>query len=423
MKVLVIGSGGREHAIGWALSKAPEVKKLFFGPGNGGTSLIGSNVPLIKPMDFKSVESVVTEQQIDLVVCGPEDPLVNGIYDYLQEKGIKTIGPSAKGARLEGFKSFAKEFMFNMGIPTAKYLSFTDPSAAIDHINSINYEPVIKCEGLAAGKGVLLPKNKDEAKTIIQDIMVLKKFGDSGNKIVIEQKLKGFETTLLSFVDGDTILPMLFSQDYKRAFDKNEGLNTGGMGCLCPSPMINNDLREEIIEKTVKPTSRGLREFSIPYKGIMYFGLMITNDGPYLLEYNIRMGDPETQVVLPLLKTSIVKPLVAITETKLKDEALHWDYRKCAGVILASKGYPGSYEKGVPINYLKKWDQPEEDFIVFHAGTKRDGDNLVTSGGRVVCLTALGESFRECREKISGRIKDCELDGLFYRSDIAAEYA
>ena len=373
-------------------------------------------------MDFRSLDSAVIANDIDFVICGPEDPLVMGIYDYLDEKGIKAIGPSALGARLEGSKIFAKEFHFNTGIPSARYMSFTEPQHALDHINTINYEPVIKCDGLAAGKGVLLPKDKTEARQIISDIMVKDKFKDAGKKIIIEKRLEGFETTLLSFVDGETILPMLFSQDYKRAFDNNEGLNTGGMGCLCPSPRIDNDLREEIIDRIVKPTARGFGEFSIPYKGILYFGLMITKDGPHVLEYNVRMGDPETQVVLPLLKTGFSIPLKAIADGTLDEVNLEWHEKKTVGVILASNGYPEAYEKGVRINDLKRWDEDEEDFIMFHAGTKREGDNLTTSGGRVVCMTSLGDSLEECREKIYSRIKEVNTEGLFYRSDIAAEY-
>ena len=422
MKYLILGSGGREHAIGWALNKDPKITKLYFGPGNGGTSLIGENLPDTNPMNFDSVDNAISSNEIDFVICGPEDPLVAGIYDHLLEKGIKAIGPNAKGAQLEGSKVFSKEFQFNMGIPTADYKAFTDPQAALDHLNDIDYNPVIKCDGLCAGKGVLLPESKDDAKRIITEILVDRKFKDAGNKIVIEERLNGFETTLLTFVDGETILPMLFSQDYKRAFDNNLGLNTGGMGCLCPSPKINNDLKDEIIEKFVTPTAKGLKEYSIPYKGIIYFGLMITENGPYILEYNIRMGDPETEVVLPLLKTDISVPYQAIYNGTLNDTKLEWHDGSAVGVILASNGYPESYDKGVPIDYLKQWDDSEDDFIVFHAGTKRENNNLTTSGGRVVCLTALGENLDECRNKIYSRLSNMNTDGLFFRTDIATEY-
>jgi phosphoribosylamine--glycine ligase len=422
MKVLVAGSGGREHAIGWAFSRDPDVKELFFAPGNGGTCLLGENIGNAKPSDFDSIVEIVQEKEIDIVFCGPEDPLVDGLYDYLTEKGIKTVGPSAHGAKLEGSKAFAKQFQMNMGIPTADYRDFTDPQAATDYINQIDFEPVIKCDGLAAGKGVLLPKTKSEAKESIEQIMVGGKFENAGKRIVIEKRLFGFETTLLSFVDGKTILPMLLSQDYKRAFDHNEGLNTGGMGCLCPSPGVHDELKEEIFERIVKPTAKGLKEYKIPYKGILYFGLIITDDGPFVIEYNVRMGDPESQVVLPLLKTEFSKPVMGIINGNLDKITLKWDHRKSVGVVLASKGYPGSYEKGVLVDYLKNWDTSEDDVFLFHAGTKRDGKNLLTSGGRVACLTALGDSLEECRDRIYGRLKKMELDGLFYRSDIAAEY-
>jgi phosphoribosylamine--glycine ligase len=422
MRILVIGSGGREHTIGWALHNDPAVSKVFFGPGNGGTSLIGSNLPNVNPMDFNSITNAVESNEIGMVICGPEDPLAAGLYDYLMEKGIASIGPSQKGAQLEGSKIFAKEFLFNMKIPTADYREFSDPQTAYDFINDINWEPVIKCDGLAAGKGVLLPESKDDARQVVKEILVDGKFKDAGRKIIIEKRISGFETTLLSFVDGETILPMLFSQDYKRAHDNNEGLNTGGMGCLCPSPRIDNELREQIIKEIVEPTSRGLKEYSIPYKGILYFGLMITDKGPQVLEFNVRMGDPETQVILPLLKTGMSVPINAIKDGKLNETKLEWHDGTAVGVVLASDGYPGSYEKGVQIDMLKRWDEPEENFIVFHAGTKREGEHLVTSGGRVVCLTALGENLRECRDMIYSRINEMNLDGLFYRSDIAAEY-
>ncbi|MFH1515824.1 MAG: phosphoribosylamine--glycine ligase [bacterium] len=422
MKCLILGSGGREHAIGWSLHKDPGVSKLYFGPGNGGTSLIGENLPDINPMNFDSVHEAILSNEIDFVICGPEDPLVAGIYDFLLEKKVKAIGPQSSGAKLEGSKIFSKEFQFNMGIPTADYKAFTDPQKALDHLNDIDFKPVIKCDGLCAGKGVLLPETKDDAKRIITEILVDGKFKDAGNKIIIEERLDGFETTLLTFVDGDTILPMLFSQDYKRAFDNNEGLNTGGMGCLCPSPRIDNDLKDEIIQKFVTPTAKGLKEYSIPYKGILYFGLMITESGPCILEYNIRMGDPETQVVLPLLKTNPSEIYNAIRGGTLDKINLEWHDGAAVGVVLASNGYPESYEKGVPINYIKQWDKPEENFIVFHAGTKRENNNLTTSGGRVVCLTALGENLKECRNKIYSRLNKINTEGLFYRTDIAAEY-
>ena len=422
MKVLVIGSGGREHAIGWALHKDPEVEKIYFGPGNGGTCLIGENISEISPSKFESIDKALEKNPVDLVVCGPEDPLAKGLYDYLSQKGIKAIGPSENGAKLEGSKAFAKNFMRWFDIPTAEFRDFTKVHEAIDYLNGLNYEPVIKADGLAMGKGVILPKSKEEARKVIGEILVGSKFGDAGKKIVIEKKLAGFETTLLSFVDGKTILPMLFSQDYKRAYDKNEGLNTGGMGCLCPSPKIDKDLMEEITEKIINPTARGLKEVKVDYRGIIYFGLMIAKDGPQLLEYNIRMGDPETQVLLPLLKTSISKPLMGIIDGSLDQVKLEWHNGCAVGVVLASDGYPGDYKKGVPIDYLTEWDKDSEDFIVFHAGTKRDGKHLFTSGGRVACMVALGENFAECRKKIYGRIDKLKIDGLFYRTDIAAEY-
>jgi len=422
MKVLIIGSGGREHALGWALSKDPEVTKIYFGPGNGGTSLIGTNLAEIVPTKFETIAEACEKKPVDLVLCGPEDPLAMGLYDFLTDKKIKAIGPSEKGAMLESSKSFAKNFMKWFDIPTADFKEFVKPGDAIDFANTAGWELVIKCDGLAAGKGVFLPKSKKVAEKIIKDMLVDRKFGDSSAKIVIEKKLEGFESTLLCFADGKTIAPMLFSQDYKRAYDKNEGPNTGGMGCLCPSPRINNNLKEEITKRIIEPTLRGLKEHKIDYKGFLYFGLMITNDGPNLLEYNIRMGDPESQVVLPLLKTEFSKPLNMMIDGNLSGLKLDWHDKHAVGVVLASKGYPGSYEKGVPIDYLKEWDVPSSDFIMFHAGTKRYGKSLFISGGRVVCLTALGGSFAECREKIYKRIEKLELAGLFYRSDIAAEY-
>lgn len=422
MRILVIGSGGREHTIGWALHKDPAVSKLFFGPGNGGSSLIGKNLPNVNPIDFKSVADAIEENEINFVVVGPEDPLAAGIYDYLLDKGIESIGPSQKGAQLEGSKIFAKKFLFNMNVPTPDYKEFSDPQKAYDFINDLTWEPVIKCDGLAAGKGVLLPESKDDARQVIKDILVDSKFKSAGRKLIIEKRISGFETTLLSFVDGETILPMLFSQDYKRAYDNNKGLNTGGMGCLCPSPRINDELRDQIIKEIVEPTSEGLKEYSIPYKGILYFGLMVTDDGPQVLEFNVRMGDPETQVVLPLLKTDLSVPYKAIKDGKLNKVKLEWHDGIAVGVILASDGYPGSYAKGISIDALKRWDEPEENFIMFHAGTKRDGEHLLTSGGRVVCLTALGENLQECRDMIYSRMSEVNLDGLFYRGDIAAEY-
>ncbi|MBV1819384.1 phosphoribosylamine--glycine ligase [Anaerosalibacter bizertensis] len=414
MKVLVIGSGGREHALCHKLSESKRVSKIYCAPGNGGTLQVAENVN-INPKDIDLLLDFAINKDIDLTVVGPEDPLVNGIVDRFNEKGLKIFGPNKKGAILEGSKIISKGFMEKYNIPTGKYKVFKEAKAAISFLDSLNYPIVIKADGLCAGKGVIICKTKEEGIKAIEDIMVDKKFGLSGEEILIEEFLEGTETSLLCFVSNENIIPMESARDYKKIFEGDKGPNTGGVGCFSPNPVMTDKLKEEIEKSILKNIKIGFKNEDIDFRGILFIGLMLTADGPKVLEFNVRFGDPETEVVLPRLENDIVDIFEKTMDGSLKEEDLKWTDKKCVTVVLTSKGYPVEYEKGKEITENEELDK---DIILFHNGTKVEDGKLLTNGGRVLSVTALGDTLKEAREKVYKNIDKIKCDDLCYRKDI-----
>ncbi len=417
MKVLVIGSGGREHAIAWKLAQSRVVDKIYCVPGNAGISEIAECVE-VESKNLSSLLDFVKYEWIDLTVVGPEDPLAHGIVDIFQKEGRKIIGPTKAAAQLESSKVFAKEFMKRHKIPTADYKVFTSYTHAEEYIRLKGTPIVLKADGLAAGKGVFVCQNYDEAIDALKLIMKEKVFGSAGDRVVIEECLKGKEVSYLVFTDGQHIVPMVTSKDHKRLLDKDEGPNTGGMGTFSPNPIITPELEKDILETVIKPTIKGLKLEGIVYKGILYAGLMIANNKPYVLEFNCRFGDPETQVILPRLETDLLDIFMAIAEGKLNKIEVKW--KTCASlcVILASEGYPGKYKKGIPIEGLE-FVKELKDIMVFHAGTKfNEEGKIITNGGRVLGLTALGMDIKEARQKAYNAIDLINFEGMQYRKDI-----
>lgn len=414
MKVLVIGSGGREHALCHKLSESKRVSKIYCAPGNGGTLQVAENVN-INPKDIDLLLDFAINKDIDLTVVGPEDPLVNGIVDRFNEKGLRIFGPNKKGAILEGSKIISKGFMEKYNIPTGKYKVFKEAKAAISFLDSLNYPIVIKADGLCAGKGVIICKTKEEGIKAIEDIMVDKKFGLSGEEILIEEFLEGTETSLLCFVSNENIIPMESARDYKKIFEGDKGPNTGGVGCFSPNPVMTDKLKEEIEKSILKNIKIGFKNEDIDFRGILFIGLMLTSDGPKVLEFNVRFGDPETEVVLPRLENDIVDIFEKTMDGSLKEEDLKWTDKKCVTVVLTSKGYPVEYEKGKEITGTEELDK---DIILFHNGTKMEDGKLLTNGGRVLSVTALGDTLQEAREKVYKNIDKIKFDGLCYRKDI-----
>lgn len=417
MKVLVIGSGGREHAIVWKLAQSRVVDKIYCTPGNAGIAQIAECVE-IENKDFSDLIDFVKYEWIDLTVVGPEDPLAKGIVDAFEKEKRKIIGPTKAAAQIESSKVFAKEFMKRHKIPTAEYKIFTSYTHAEEYIRMKGTPIVIKADGLAAGKGVFVCQNYDEAVNALKLIMKEKIFGAAGEKVVIEECLQGKEVSYLVFTDGKTIIPMVTSKDHKRLLDNDEGPNTGGMGTFSPNPIITQELEREILETIIKPTVKGLKQEGIPYRGILYAGLMIVNGKPYVLEFNCRFGDPETQVILPRLETDLVDIFMAIAEQKLNKVDVKWSNKASLCVVLASEGYPGKYKKGIPIKGLDMI-KDLKDVIVFHAGTKFNEEGIiVTNGGRVLGVTALGNDLQEARQKAYSAVGLINFEGMQYRKDI-----
>ncbi|GAQ94950.1 phosphoribosylamine--glycine ligase [Thermodesulfovibrio aggregans] len=417
MKVLVIGSGGREHAIVWKLAQSRVVDKIYCTPGNAGIAQIAECVE-IENKDFSDLIDFVKYEWIDLTVVGPEDPLAKGIVDAFEKEKRKIIGPTKAAAQIESSKVFAKEFMKRHKIPTAEYKIFTSYTHAEEYIRMKGTPIVIKADGLAAGKGVFVCQNYDEAVNALKLIMKEKIFGAAGEKVVIEECLQGKEVSYLVFTDGKTIIPMVTSKDHKRLLDNDEGPNTGGMGTFSPNPIITPELEREILETIIKPTVKGLKQEGIPYRGILYAGLMIVNGKPYVLEFNCRFGDPETQVILPRLETDLVDIFMAIAEQKLNKVDVKWSNKASLCVVLASEGYPGKYKKGIPIKGLDMI-KDLKDVIVFHAGTKFNEEGIiVTNGGRVLGVTALGNDLQEARQKAYSAVGLINFEGMQYRKDI-----
>ncbi|MFN3739737.1 MAG: phosphoribosylamine--glycine ligase [Thermodesulfovibrionales bacterium] len=417
MKVLVIGGGGREHAIVWKLSQSDLVDKIYCLPGNAGISEIAECVEL-SPGDFSSVIDFVKYEWIDLTIVGPEEPLAKGIVDAFQKEGRSIVGPCERAAQLEASKVFAKDFMKRHNIPTAPYRVFTSYLHAEDYIKFKGAPIVVKADGLAAGKGVFVAKTIDEAIEAVRLIMKEQIFGKAGERVIVEDCLDGEEASFMAFTDGKTIIPMVSSQDHKRVFDNDEGPNTGGMGAYSPAPVVTEQVRRKIMSRILMPLMKGLRQDGIEYRGIIYAGLMIKDGEPYVLEFNCRFGDPETQPVLMRMRSDLMKICLAITEQKLDETRVQWKKEASVCVVLASKGYPGKYEKGTVIQGLEML-KGRKDIMVFHAGTSYNNGNIVTSGGRVLGVTALGKDIKDAVKRAYSAVELIKFDGMHYRKDIA----
>ena len=416
MRVLVVGSGGREHALIKKIKESSRVDYIACCPGNGGISY-DAECFNVGATDIDGVVALAKQISADLVVVAPDDPLVMGMVDALEEAGFATFGPKANAAIIEGSKVFSKELMQKYHIPTAEYKVFDNADEVMAYIKEKNEFPtVIKADGLALGKGVIIPESLEEAEAGVKEIMEDKIFGDSGNNVVVEEFLTGPEVSVLAFTDGKCVKPMVSSMDHKRALDGDKGLNTGGMGTVSPNPYYTDEVAKECMEKIFIPTIEAMNAEGRTFKGCLYFGLMITPKGPKVIEYNCRFGDPETQVVLPRLKTDIVDIFEAINNETLSDLDIEWDERACTCVIMASGGYPKSYPKGIEIKGLT--DGQLDGVTVYHAGTKLDGDKLVTSGGRVLGVTALGDTLENALKKSYDGVKQISFDGAHYRNDI-----
>lgn len=416
MKVLVIGAGGREHALVWKLAQSPRVEKIFCAPGNAGIAGMATCVP-IKAADIDALLAFAEKEKIDLTVVGPEDPLTLGIVDRFTERGLRVFGPDSKGAILEGSKVFTKNLLAKYDIPTGDFKVFTDRGQALSYLDEIRMPVVVKADGLAAGKGVIVAGTLEEARAAVELIMVDKAFGDAGNIVVIEEFLRGEEASFIAFTDGETVLPLPTSQDHKAVYDGDKGPNTGGMGAYSPAPVVTDELHEQVMEKIMIPTVKAMAAEGRPYKGMLYAGLMIEDGVARVLEFNCRFGDPEAQPLLMRLKTDLVEVMEAVVDTKLDSISLEYDPRPTVCVVMASGGYPGSYEKGKPISGLAEADKME-DVVVFHAGTTLDGENVVNAGGRVLGVTAIGESLASAVDKAYRTVKLIHWDGCFFRRDI-----
>ena len=416
MKVLVIGGGGREHALAWKLAQSPRVAEVFVAPGNAGTALENNvtNIDL-SVSDLDGLVRFAESNAIDYTVVGPEAPLVGGLVDRFEAKGLRCFGPNADCARLEGSKAFTKEFLNRHNIPTAVYGTFTDVNQALAYLDDMGAPIVIKADGLAAGKGVILAKTLDEAKSAVKDMLQGNQFGDAGRRVVIEEFLTGEEASFIVMVDGTDVLPLASSQDHKAAYEGDTGPNTGGMGAYSPAPVVDQNCHNRIMSQVIKPTIHGLAADGLKYRGFLYAGIMVTADGtPKVLEYNCRFGDPETQPILFRLKSDLLDLIEAACHGSLEDQIAIWDSRAALGVVMAAPGYPGDYPKGATISL----GQDIEDTKVFHAGTGMNRNRPVTSGGRVLCVTALGSGVTEAQTKAYERLKTVQFEGAEYRTDI-----
>lgn len=416
MKVLIVGSGGREHAIAWAVARNEKVSKIYCAPGNAGVEEFAECVP-IGAMEFDRLAAFAKEKEIDLTIIGMDDPLVGGVVDVFEEQGLRVFGPRKNAAILEGSKAFSKELMKKYDIPTAAYESFTDPAAAAAYLETADFPIVLKADGLALGKGVLICNSLDEAKEGVKTIMEDRKFGDAGSTLVIEEFLTGREVSVLSFVDGKTIRTMTSAQDHKRALDGDQGLNTGGMGTFSPSPFYTEEIDEFCQKHIYQPTVDAMAAEGRPFKGIIFFGLMLTDKGPKVLEYNARFGDPEAQVVIPRMKNDMVEVMEACIDGTLDQVELEFEDNAAVCVVLASDGYPVKYEKGLPIRGLDAF-KDKDGYYVFHAGTKRDGGAIVTNGGRVLGVTAKGATLKEARANAYEAAGWVDFDNKYCRNDI-----
>ncbi len=427
MKILVVGSGGREHAICWKLAQSSKVEKIYCAPGNAGIGSVAECVD-IKAEDIDGICAFAAEKAVDMAVIGPEVPLAMGITDALMERGIRVFGPNKKCSQLEASKAFTKAFLTRHHIPTAGYREFTDKEALLSSVGMYGYPMVIKADGLAAGKGVVIAEDKAEAVSAIEEMMGMRVFGAAGDKIVVEEYLTGIEASMLCFVDENCIVPMESAQDYKRIFDGDKGPNTGGMGTYSPSLVFTPELEQRIMDEILLPTLKGFQQDGLDFKGVLFVGLMLSDDGPKVIEFNNRFGDPETQSVLMRLESDLVEIFDAVIDNRLSEIEIRWKKEKAVCVVLASGGYPGEYEKGKPISGLNKVD---EDVVVFHAGTAfleedsssgaetaADGRIIVTAGGRVLGVTAVGNTHEEARRRAFENAARIHFEGVYYRNDI-----
>lgn len=418
MKILVVGGGGREHAICWKLNGEEKVEKVYCAPGNAGISKVAECVD-IKATDIEKLADFAEENRIDLTVIGPEVPLVMGISDVFKERGLRVFGPDKACSQLEGSKLFSKEFMVRHNIATAKYKEYTDINKAIEEIDSFGYPVVIKADGLAAGKGVIIPTNREEAIETLNTIMKDRKFGEAGNLVVVEEFLEGVETSILALVDKNTIIAMESSKDHKKVYENETGPNTGGMGTFSPSTIYTDELAEKVYNDVLVKSLEGFKKDGLDYRGILFVGLMITEDGEKVLEYNCRFGDPEIQSILMRLDSSLSEIMMAITEDRLSEIDIKYSKDAASCVIMASGGYPDSYEKGKKISGLEDLD---DDIVVFHSGTKKDGNDILTNGGRVLGVCAKAKDVESAAKRVYENIEKISFDGKHYRKDIGIKY-
>jgi phosphoribosylamine---glycine ligase len=416
MRVLVVGSGGREHALVWKLLQSPRVTKVFCAPGNAGIAGLAECVD-IPVDDIEGMIRFALAHEVELTVVGPEAPLTAGMVDAFTAAGLAAFGPDRAAARLEGSKVFAKEIMQKYGIPTAQSRTFTDPQQAFAYLRETGAPVVVKADGLAAGKGVVVAASVDEAADAVRRIMLEREFGDSGNRVVIEEFLRGEEVSVLAFTDGQTVIPLVSSQDHKAAYDGDTGPNTGGMGAYSPAPVLPDELMERVKEDILQPTIAGLLSEGVLFKGILYAGLMITADGPKVLEYNVRFGDPECQAVLPRLKSDLASIMLAVVQGRLHQQEILWHENHTACVVMASGGYPAAYPQGIPISGLQEAAALADTFV-FHAGTALRQGETVTAGGRVLGVTAWGDTLPEALDKAYAAVARIRFEGAHYRSDI-----
>ena len=416
MKVLIIGSGGREHALAWKCAQDDIVKHVFVCPGNAGTYLEDkvSNVEL-NLNEFSSIEKFCLEEIVELVIIGPEQPLVDGLTDFLQSKNIKTFGPSKNAAQLEGSKTFSKDFFVKYNIPTAKYKSFDNFESSLEYLNEISFPTVVKADGLAAGKGVIICQNSEEAIKALDSIFNDKAFGTAGNRVVIEEFLEGEEASFIAVVSKDKIIPLATSQDHKAVGDGDVGLNTGGMGAYSPAPIVTEEIHKKILNEVMYPTMNGLINEGSPYLGFLYAGLMIKDNEIKVLEFNCRFGDPETQPILLRLNSSLVELCKAAIDDELDTYSIQWTEKHSCGVVIASEGYPEEYESNKKVSVK---ENNIKDSKLFHAGTKYENEMVLTSGGRVFCATALGSDLKDAQKNAYNLVNNVEFDGAFFRKDI-----
>lgn len=417
MNVLVIGGGGREHTLVWKIAQSPLVKKIYCIPGNAGISKLAECLKMDIEGNFEQLTNFAKDKSIDLTIVGPEDPLANGIVDHFQKLNLKIFGPTKSATEIESSKVFSKEFMIRHNIPTAKAEIFDDPDKAKAYIKKVGAPIVVKADGLAKGKGVFPCRELQKALSAVDSIMINKEFGDAGNRVVIEEFMEGEEASFIAFTDGKTVLPTASSQDHKPIFDGDKGPNTGGMGAYSPAPVVTDEVYELIMETIMKPTIKGMSKEGRPYKGALYAGLMIADGKPKVVEFNARFGDPETQAVLPRMKNDIVPIIMACIDGTLDRMEIEWTERPAVCVVMASKGYPGSYEKGKIISGLEEASKMA-DVMVFHAGTAKKDDETVTSGGRVLGVTALGDTIKDAIDRAYDAVKKISFEGAYYRNDI-----